>query len=138
MAVTDLPGNHVFRGPLGAAMAPAGTDDETVGFTVPAKCTVQSVKWVPFAAVTANGTNYSTLSVRNRKQDASGTALPASRSYAATNSVAFVPEAMTLSGTAADLNFAAGDVITVQRIHTASGVVIPAGVVEVTIQYTGV
>ena len=134
--LADIPGNHILRIPVAAAMASASTDDETVGVTVPFKATVKSVKWVPAAAVTANGTNYTTVSVRNRKADASGSALPASRSYAATNSVAFVAEAMTLSGTASDLALAAGDVLTVQRIHTASGVSVPAGLVEVTVQWS--
>lgn len=131
----DIPGPHVIRIAVPAAMGSATTDDEASGAVVPFNATVTGIKWIPFAAVTANGTNYSTVSVRNRKADASGAALPASRSYAATNSVAFVPEAMTLSGTAADLSLAAGDVLTVQRIHTASGVVVPAGVIEVSVKW---
>jgi hypothetical protein len=112
------------------AMAAAGTDREDVAIArVPWNLTLVAAYWTPQAAVTANGTNYSTLSLRNRKGDASGTALAATRSYAATNSVAFVTEAMTLSSTATDLQFATGDTITVQMIHTASGVVIPAGTI---------
>jgi hypothetical protein len=129
--LSQISGPHTLTISLQSAMAAAGTDDEFVLGTLPVNATITAAKWVPAAAVTANGTNFSILSVRNRKADASGTALPATRSYAATNSVAFVPESMTLSGTAADLSCAAGDVLTVQRIHTASGVVIPAGRVEV-------
>lgn len=129
--VQDLPGDHVARISIPVAMASASTDDEYPGVTIPYNATITGVKWTPLAAVTANGTNFTILSVRNRKADASGAALPASRTYAATNSVAFVPEAMTLSATAADLTVSAGDHLTVQRVHTASGVSVPAGVVEV-------
>jgi hypothetical protein len=44
------------------------------------------IKWIPGAAMTANGTNFCTLTVRNR-QTGAGTVVPATRSYAATNSV---------------------------------------------------
>lgn len=126
MQLTELAGSWHIQIPA-YTMAGATTDREDVAIHVPYNMTVTAVYWTPQAAVTANGTNYSTLSLRNRLQDASGTALPASRSYAATNSVAWVPEAMTLSTTAADLSLTAGDVLTVQMIHTGTGLVIPAG-----------
>lgn len=129
--LNEIAGDHIFRTRLAGAMASATTDDEVAAFVAPYNLTITGVDWTPDAAVTANGTNYSTLSVRNRKADASGSVLAATRSYAATNSVALVKEATTLSSTATDLNVNAGDVITIQRIHTASGVVIPAGVVEI-------
>jgi hypothetical protein len=114
------------------AMAGATTSREDVALRVPYNMTITGVDWVPQAAVTANGTNFSTLSLRNRGAAAAGAALPATRSYAATNSVAFVPEAMTLSGTAADLLLTAGDILTVQMIFTAAGLVIPAGTLRLT------
>lgn len=128
MQMSEIGGNWYFQIPA-YAMAAAGTDREDVGIRMPFNMTVISVDWTPSAAVTANGTNFSVLSLRNRTTGA-GTALPASRSYAATNSVALTPEAMTLSATAADLLLAADDVLTVQMIHTASGVVIPSGVLR--------
>lgn len=128
---SEIAGSRLLRVVLQTAMAAAGTDDEFLLATMPTNGTLVSAKWVPAAAVTANGTNYSTLSVRNRTT-AAGTALPFTRSYAATNSVAFTAEAMTVSSTASDLSVASGDILTVQRIHTASGVVIPAGLIEVT------
>jgi hypothetical protein len=115
------------------AMAAAGTDNEIAADAAQLSGKITGVLWTPDAAVVANGTNYSVLSVRNRTTGA-GTALPASRSYIATNSVAFVSEAMTLSTTASDLLFAIGDVLTVQMLHTASGVLIPAGLVRIAYQ----
>lgn len=131
----DLSGLQNFQFPLTTAMAGATTSDEFEAFVVPSDVpvgiTLVSARWVPAAAVTANGTNFSVLSIRNRGQAGAGTALPFIRSYAATNSVAFTGEAMTVSGTAADLAAVANDVITVQRIFTASGLVLPAGLLTV-------
>lgn len=113
--------------------ATAGTADEFSGVVAPINLKITGVKWIPAAAITANATNYFTLTLRNRTTGA-GAALPAQRSYAATNSVAFVAETMTLSGTAADLLVAAGDVLTVEKLVAASGLAMPDGVVQVTYQ----
>ena len=128
--MSEIAGNRTHRFRFPAAMASATTDDEQVLLVAEANFILVSCFWTPDAAVTANGTNYSVLSVRNRTGADAGTALPFQRSYAATNSVARVKETMTASGTAADLLVASGDVLTVQRIHTASGVVIPVGLLE--------
>src|SRR5690349_2048471 len=101
---------------------------------VPFDMTITGVKWIPKAAVTADPTNFFTLNLRNRKADASGSALPASRAYSATNSVAFVAEAMTLSSTAADLLLSAGDVLTVSKVNSGTGLAMPGGTVQVTAQ----
>lgn len=132
-SLKELRGDHAVTVPV-TAMAGATTDNEQAAWVAPFNCKVTGVKWLPSAAVTANGTNFSALSVRNRGAAGSGTALPASRSYVATNSTAFVAEDCTLSATAADLLVSAGDALTVQMIHTASGVIIPAGSVRISYQ----
>lgn len=132
--VRELSGTHQARITIPAAMASATTDDEIEGFVAGNNIVIKAARFIPAAAVTANGTNFTTLSLCNRKADASGSAAPASRSWAATNSVAHVPDALTLSATASDLLAAAGDVITVKRVHSGTGVVVPAGVVEVDYQ----
>lgn len=133
--VRDLSGPHTFQFRFAAAQASATTNEEFVAFQVPTDVptgiTLVSAKWVPDAAVTANGTNYTTVSVRNRTTGA-GTALPFTRSYAATNSTAFVAESMTASGTAADLLAAAGDILTAQRLYTGTGLAVCAGIIVVT------
>lgn len=112
--------------------ATASTVDEFSGVVAPINMKVTGVKWIPAAAITANGTNYFTLTLRNRTTGA-GTALLAQRSYAATNSVAFVAETLTLEA-AANLLVAAGDVLTVEKLVAASGLAMPDGVVQVTYQ----
>lgn len=116
-----------------AGQATAGTADEFTGFVAPYNLKITAVKWIPAAAVTADPTNFCTVNLRNRTTGA-GAALPASRSYAATNSVAFVAETMTLSATAADLLVAAGDVITVSKVNTGTGLALPKGTIQVSAQ----
>ncbi|MGH3978092.1 MAG: hypothetical protein ACRDRZ_03660 [Pseudonocardiaceae bacterium] len=130
--LSELRGNQVFTIPV-AGQGTAGTADEFTGFVAPHNLKITGVKWVPAAAITANGTNYFTLTVRNRTTGA-GAALPAQRSYAATNSTASVAEDMALSGTAADLNVAAGDVLTVEKLVSGTGLAMPDGTVQVSAQ----
>lgn len=94
---------------------------------------ITEVLWIPGAAMTANVTNYCTLSVRNRAAGA-GTVVPATRAWSATNSVSTTPEACTLSATAADLKPAAGDLLTAHFTHTGTGLAIPAGQVQVKVR----
>jgi hypothetical protein len=112
----------------------AGTAAEWPLLELPYNAQIKSVRWVPSAAVTANATNYATLSLRNRGSNGSGSVVPASRAYSATNSAAQVGEAMTLSGTASDLQPAAGDVLTLGVAHSGTGLTIPAGLVRVSVQ----
>jgi hypothetical protein len=130
--LSEIRGDLVFTIAV-AGQATAGTADEFTGFAAPFNLKITGVKWIPAAAVTADPTNYLTLNLRNRTTGA-GAALPASRSYAATNSVAFVAEAMTLSSTAADLLVTAGDVLTVSKVNTGTGLALPKGTVLVTAQ----
>jgi hypothetical protein len=112
--------------------ATAGTVDDWVIHTASANMTITGVKVNPNAAITANGTNFFDLILINKGPAAAGSTSIATRSWAATNSVAFVAEAMTLSGTAANLNVAAGDVLVLSRTITASGLAMPDMWVELT------
>lgn len=108
----------------------AGTAVEVPVARLPFAVTITEIVWIPGAAMTANGTNFCTLTPRNR-QSGAGTVVPATaRSWAATNSVATTPETLTLSATATDLQAAANDVLTAHFTHTASGLAIPAGIVQ--------
>lgn len=133
MKLKDIAGDHVISIPI-AAQATAGNADSFGGVQVPFACTVQSVQWVPQAAVTANGTNYATLELRNGGATGASTTAVATRSYAATNSVALTAEAVTLSGTAANLNLAAGDILYVDRAVSGTGVATPKGQFNVVVR----
>lgn len=113
------------------AQATAGTADEWTAFVAPYAGRITKVDWIPKAAVTANGTNYFTLNVRNRGANGSGTTLAATRAYSATNSTALKGESFTVSGTRANTVVAAGDTITVERLVTGTGLASPAGTVVI-------
>ncbi|MFL6141580.1 MAG: hypothetical protein ACJ72N_06895 [Labedaea sp.] len=127
-----------LRGDLqySAAIPPtaAGTAIEVPVVKLPFDALITEVLWIPGAAMTANGTNFCTLNFRNR-QSAAGTIVPAGpRSWASGNSVSTTPETLTLSSTATDLQAASGDLLTAHFTHTASGLAIPAGLVQVKVR----
>ncbi len=125
----ELAGDLVFE--ISVPPTAAGTAIEVPGLIAPFNMVFTGVKWVPGAAITANGTNFFTLTPRNRAASGSGTVVPATaRSYAATNSVANVAETLALSSTASDLLVSAGDVLTAHVTHTASGLAVPAGLLQ--------
>jgi hypothetical protein len=130
MRLKDVAGDHIVAVAV-AGQGTAGTADEFTGFRAPFRATITAAYWVPTAAITANGSNYFTLTVRNRAGAGSGSALPAQRAYSATNSTAFVAEAMTLSSTSTDLDLAEGDIVTIEKIVTGTGLAMPDGTVQV-------
>ena len=113
-----------------AGQATAGTTDEWALFIAEFNLTITAVKLVPNAAITANGANYFDLAVLNKAAGAGATSI-ATRSWAATNSAAFTPEQMALSGTAANLNVAAGELLTLVRTVTGTGLAMPDATVQV-------
>jgi hypothetical protein len=118
------------------AQATLGTVDNWPVWQAPLKCKVTSVTFVPSAAITANATHFSTYTLTRYTAGASGTTV-ATRSWAATNSVAETPEAMTLSATAANLLLAVDDTLSVVKTVDGNGLVIPDGVLVVRYQLTG-
>lgn len=97
---------------------------------VPWNLTITAATLIPSAAITANGTNYLTLSFFNRGAAGAGTAQWATaRAYSSVNSVKATGETLTLSSTAADLSLTAGDVIQVENAPTGTGLIWPGGTV---------
>lgn len=105
----------------------AALDTSTVvGPSMPRDGHVVSVQIVPRAAITANATNFATITVQNKGPLGSGSTAVASRTWSATNSVAGTKEAATLNGTAANLEFKQGDQMIVVHSSAASGLALPA------------
>jgi hypothetical protein len=99
----------------------------------PQRGTIIAATWTPAAAVTADGTNFFTLTFRNRGAAGAGTVQWATaRAMSATNSVANTPEALTLHATLANRDFAQGDLLSVHITHTGTGLAVPDGVVAIT------
>jgi hypothetical protein len=122
----DISEAHYFPG-----HATAGTAIEVGLFRARFRCTVTAVEFIPSAAITGDNTNNFILNVRNRTTGA-GTAVPATLTFAtAVNGVANTPKVLTLSGTAAALVLAEGDVVTAEKAITASGLVCPPGLIVV-------
>jgi len=108
------------------------------GIRIPKACIVKSVTFTPNAALAANGTNYITLDVQKR-DGAGGAAV----SVATTNTntaganvslAAFVPQTVTITTTAANKTFAAGNVLTFKSTETGAPTT-PIGCCEVTVEW---
>jgi hypothetical protein len=114
-----------------AGQATAGTADEFPVLRAPRRMKVTGARFIPKAAITADATNYLTLTLRNRGAAGAGTTQVAARSFATGNAAAFVADAMTVSATAANLILAAGDVLTAEKLNSGTGLALPAGTLEV-------
>jgi hypothetical protein len=97
--------------------------------------TVTRVAYIPSAAITGADTNTRTINIINKGQDGTGTTNVATLALTnGVNAAASDAKALTLSGTAANLVVAQGDVLAFTSVHTASGLADPGGqvVVEIT------
>lgn len=120
-----------------ATAATTATVAETVYAKFPYAGTVTGIAFAPTAALAANGTNYVTLDI---KRGASGVAAGSrvSMGTVTTNTTggvslaAFTDAALTLSGTAANLVCAAGDLISATITVAAGTPAWPAGAVTIT------
>lgn len=132
--IQDIPGDQ----PISAyfpGQATAGTAIEQVLFRAPFRCVVTAVEFTPNTTQAGANTNYFTLNVRNRTQAGAGTAIPAALAFTSgVDLTALTPKSLTVSGTAATVALAAGDVITAEKAVTASGLACPAGVITVHIK----
>jgi hypothetical protein len=96
---------------------------------------VTAVKLTPFAALTADNTNYKTVAL-NRRVAAGAATVIASRATTITdtgNWVALTPITLTLSATAADLVVPTLGDLSLHLVHSGSGVAVP--VCAVTVEY---
>lgn len=114
------------------AVSAGDTSTVVVPEGVPYDARVTRAEIVPRAAITANGTNFSTLTLQNKGPLGSGSTVVATRTWAATNSVAGTKEQMTLSGTPANLELKAGDQLQVVHGTGGTGLAMPAVSVIVT------
>lgn len=116
------------------AQATAATDEPTVLGSVPFAGTVKRVTYVPEGAVTGAATNNRFFRLLNRGQAGAGNVEVASRELASgTNLVAFDEFDLNLSATPANLNVAAGDVLSWLSDAQGTGLADPGGTVIVEI-----
>lgn len=119
------------------SQATAGTADVWTMLVALYDLEVLAVRFVPDAAITADATDYSVYTVTNEGTDGTGTNDVATRSWAATNSVAQVPDTLTL-GSATDVLVSAGEVVSVVKTVGGTGLTIPDGRLVVDYRFTGV
>ncbi|MGW4663186.1 hypothetical protein [Streptosporangium sandarakinum] len=116
------------------AVSTAGNDDDTLIAQAPFNCTVTAVEYVPEAAITGASTNNRTVSLVNKGATGSATTTVATLTFDnGVNASANNEKALTLSGTAANLNLDAGDTLQWRSIHVGTGITDPGGIVRVTI-----
>lgn len=116
------------------AVSTAGNDDDTVLFQAPFNCTVTTVEYVPEGAITGADTNSRTLSLVNKGAAGSGSTSVASLALTSgVNATAYNEKAITLSGTAANLDLTAGDTLLWRSVHVGTGITDPGGLVRVTV-----
>ena len=112
------------------------TQDQAIG-EAPFAGTVTEATIIPEAAVTAHATNYRTFRIVNKGQAGAGSTVVASF---ATDTVttddlaAFDEKSLALSGTAANLVVAEGDVLAADETVAAAGVAHGGYTVKVTIE----
>jgi len=109
------------------------TDKHTVIGPASSAETVIGVEFIPDASqsgVTTNGRSYT---VFNRGQAGAGTTQVATLEFiTGVNLVAYDAKTIPLSGTAANLELAAGDVLEFYSLHTGTGILDPGGIIRVT------
>lgn len=129
----DIQGDHVIRMKVPSTGNAASTGVQVVA-RAPFACTVQSITFTPDSGVTADATNNATLQVTNRTTGAGTTSVASVTTTTGFGMTAYTPATIAVSATAANLNLAAGDVISLDKTVGGTGVIIPAGLVEIVVR----
>lgn len=113
-------------------MATAGTDDSIVICRAPWAGTVTAVTYTPDAAITGANTNTRAVRLRNRGQAGAGTTVIAELQFdAGVNATAFDEKVIPLSGTAANLVLAEGDILEWFSDAVGTGLADPGGLAKI-------
>lgn len=95
---------------------------------------VSAVTYAPAGDITGAATNNRRFQLINKGQDGNGTTVIATLSFGnGTNAADFDEKVIPLSGTAADLNVAAGDVLAWFSDSVGTGIADPGGLVTVSV-----
>jgi hypothetical protein len=120
-----------------APEATAGNSRNTNIHVVQSAGTVSAVTYSTVTAITGANTNTRSVSLVNKGQSGAGSTVIATLQFnSGVNTVASDETTITLSGTAANLNVAAGDVLQWQSTAVGTGIADPGGLVNVTIAAT--
>lgn len=137
MFFKDLLGTHRFVTKLPTELATAATVDEFVAFRAPFNLTVTAVRYLPAAALTGATATEVTLAVKNRALDGAGSTEIAALSFITTvDAVAFDEKEIPLSGVAADQDVLEGELVTIEKSVTSTGLALD-GTVEIEFSSNG-
>lgn len=116
----------------------AASDKSTVIGAAKFDGTITAVTYTPDGQLTGANTDSRTLAVVNKGTDGNGTTSVASKAFTSgVNADDFDETALTLSGTAANLNVIQGQILAFTSTHVGStGLADPGGKVRVTISRT--
>ena len=117
-----------------AAQATAGNDLNSIVHRAAADGVVDSVTYLSDTAITGANTNTRSVSLVNLTQ--SSAVIATLQFNSGVNTVVGTEKAITLSGTAANLNITAGDVLQWQSTHVGTGIADPGGLVVITVGRT--
>lgn len=129
----EAPLTRIIAVPI-PAVATAGNDATSVLGVIGEDETVTAVTYIPNTTITGAATNNRTLTVVDKGAAGSGSTTIATVNYASgTNATALVENPIPLSGTAANLQVTAGDVLVLTSVHVGTGIADPGGLLRVTL-----
>jgi hypothetical protein len=114
--------------------ATAGSNLNSNVLRAPSDSTVSAVTYAPVTVITGANTNTRSVSLVNKGQSGAGNTVVATIQYnSGVNAVAADENTVTLSGTPANLNLSAGDILQWQSTAVGTGIADPGGLVCVTV-----
>lgn len=129
---TEQPRQQVFEMVV-PAVAQAASETTSL-FVAPFAGEIKSASYIPDTAITGANTDTRKISIINKGQAGDGTTEAAALQFNLTvDGVAFDEKALALSGTATNLDIAAGDVIAFLSAKVGNGIADPGGTVRVVI-----
>lgn len=111
-------------------------DDDTVLAQAPYAGRAISVEYVPEAAITGAATNNRTVSVVNRGQDGTGTAVVATLTFASGTNAAASDDVNLTLGTGVNIEVAEGDTLAWRSVHNGTGIADPGGLARLVVDRT--
>lgn len=112
--------------------ATAGSDLNTNVWVVTSDCTVTAVTYAPVTAITGANSNTRSVSLVNKGTDGLGSTVVATIQYnSGVNATASDENTVTLSGTPANLNLTAGQLLQWQSTHVGTGIADPGGLINI-------
>lgn len=127
-AFYDTPGARDDAEISHIAHAAATATEILCAYRSPCRAKLNSVKWVPFAAVTGANTDSTNINIINRGTDGTGTTEIGNVDFAAgTNAAATTAKSIYAPAAGSELQMSEGSVVTATFEKVGNGLALPAG-----------